>query len=294
MLLSLWGKRWKEVNLVMSNLFTAFVDDSGTDPCQKVAIATGLIIPARKIVALEKEWNTLKKKWGFSCFHMSEFAARNGKYESQFAQWSDDEHDKVFARVRAISKKYGVMVVSFAVNKKDYDEVVPPEVRSYAGKFHYSWAVRQFISYMGGWREHVGTGPLEYVFDHMKKNDPRRVEIEEIMEQAEVLTGSAGDYVNYGFRNRCDLPGLQCVDMLAWISYQSALMVYTKKSFSRDALVGWQDLDKVGEDWRLTLAVNRDRLAEWAHDEATHGTARARYKLWENYKMLKGITDAKS
>jgi hypothetical protein len=128
----------------------------------------------------------------------------------------------------------------------------------------------------------------------MKKNDPRRVEIEEIMEQAEVLTGSAGDYVNYGFRNRCDLPGLQCVDMLAWISYQSALMVYTKKSFSRDALVGWQDLDKVGEDWRLTLAVNRDRLAEWAHDEATHGTARARYKLWENYKMLKGITDAKS
>jgi hypothetical protein len=93
MLVSAWGSRWNQVQLVM---FTAYIDDSGSDPRAAVANATALIIPAKRIVALEREWNTLKTKWGFSCFHMAEFAARNGDDEPQFAKWNDYQHKRVF------------------------------------------------------------------------------------------------------------------------------------------------------------------------------------------------------
>jgi hypothetical protein len=39
-------------------VFTVYIDDSGTAPDQQVAIASGLIIPAIKAEALDKEWTT--------------------------------------------------------------------------------------------------------------------------------------------------------------------------------------------------------------------------------------------
>jgi hypothetical protein len=131
MLVSLWGKRWKKVHLAM---FTVYIDDSGTAPEQKVAIATALIIPAKRIVALEREWDALKKREGFTSFHMAEFSARNQK--SGFADWPEPKRERVYRQVRAITKKYGVAAVTFAVYKKDYDEVVPEDMRNTAGRFH--------------------------------------------------------------------------------------------------------------------------------------------------------------
>jgi hypothetical protein len=66
-LVSYWGA-WNKVYLAM---FTAYVDDSGTDPNQAVAIASAWIIPGRQIIRLEKEWDTLKKKvWLFVLAHL--------------------------------------------------------------------------------------------------------------------------------------------------------------------------------------------------------------------------------
>jgi hypothetical protein len=96
-------------------MFTAYLDDSGTDPNQAVAIATAIIIPAAQIIRLEREWENLKKKEGFSCFHTSEMIARNKK--SEFADWDDEKVDRVFRRVREISMKFSIATgaVSFAV-----------------------------------------------------------------------------------------------------------------------------------------------------------------------------------
>jgi hypothetical protein len=114
MLVSARGLNWKTVFLVM---FTVYVDDSGTDPNQKLAVATALIIPAKQIPAMEIEWSNLKTKEHFSRFHMAEFVARNPK--SEFANWDDKKHQRVFDRVRQITNKYGVRGFSFTVNKRD-------------------------------------------------------------------------------------------------------------------------------------------------------------------------------
>lgn len=46
--------------------FSMYLDDSGTTPDQKVAVASALIVPAAQIRRLENEWNNLKKKEEFS------------------------------------------------------------------------------------------------------------------------------------------------------------------------------------------------------------------------------------
>ncbi len=63
MLLTLYGRRWREVQLAF---FSMYLDDSGTTPDQKVAVASALIVPAAQIRRLENEWNNLKKKEEFS------------------------------------------------------------------------------------------------------------------------------------------------------------------------------------------------------------------------------------
>jgi Protein of unknown function (DUF3800) len=69
-LLSILGSRRKDVCLAM---FTVYIDDSGTDPRHHVAIASGLIIPAKLIPRLDCEWSSFLQKEGIlKGFHTSE------------------------------------------------------------------------------------------------------------------------------------------------------------------------------------------------------------------------------
>jgi hypothetical protein len=92
--------------------FTAYIDDSGTAPDQKIANCTALIVPAKRLLALEKEWKEFRTKEQFCDLHTSEFVARN--YKSFFGKWSDAKQKRVFNRAWEITKKYGVKVWSFS------------------------------------------------------------------------------------------------------------------------------------------------------------------------------------
>lgn len=280
MLVSYWGSRWREINLVMAGLYTNYVDDSGTDPNQRIAVASGLIIPGARIPALQREWDSLKIKEEFSDFHTSEFVARNPK--SDFADWTDAKHSRVFSRVRQICKKYGVKCVAFSVLKKDYDEVVPPDMKKYWGKYHYTWAMRQFIVWMHNKERSLSGAPLEYVFDYMKTSDPRRKEIEKVMQQAEDMSGNTGEFKHFGFRPRNEIPGLQCADLLAWLAYQTSLQVFCKKPMNPHAKIAWDDFDEHPQNgWRTVRTVRRDGLHFLVQKERATGDSITRFKKWE-------------
>ena len=53
------GARWKGVAVVP---FTVYLDDSGTSPSQHVAIASAVIIPASRLLLLEREWERLRRR----------------------------------------------------------------------------------------------------------------------------------------------------------------------------------------------------------------------------------------
>jgi hypothetical protein len=130
-------------------MFRVFIDDSGTDPNQQIAIATAFVVPAKRIVALDMEFDRLKQQEGFTDFHMSLCVARN--QHSEFADWTDEKQQRVISRVRQIGKKFGAQAMSLAVTKDDYDQLVPSWLRELAGKFHYTWAIRHMLDLLDQW-----------------------------------------------------------------------------------------------------------------------------------------------
>jgi Protein of unknown function (DUF3800) len=282
MLVSVWGKRWREINLMMATLY---IDDSGTDPKQHVAIATVLIIPASQIIRLEREWNTLREKEHFRCFHTSECMAKNAK--SEFANWDDDKIERVFRRVRQISKKYGARAVSIAVNKKDYDELVPPEFRNYIGKYHYTWAVRQLLSFI---EPHFPPKPArEFIFQWLERKDKARKEIEDVMDQAQWLACKEGlprDYADPQFRKSDDIPGLQCVDAIGWICYQYSLLLFRKTPLKKYIDESWHHFGAhlSEEGWLMAFTILRDKLQKLIENALANEKAMAIFKEWEEHK----------
>lgn len=273
LLVSVYGSKWEEVILAM---FTVYVDDSGTDPKQHVAIATGLIIPAAQIACLDQEWKTLQGKEGFTDFHTSEFVFRNHK--SEFAGWDDTKHRRVYDRVRQIAKKYGLKAGSVAINKQDYEEAIPESFRRLFAQYHYTWAASQLLSFLRTQR--LSGRPrcdgFEYVIDWMAEGSEERIEIETTMARAEEVAiedGNAGEFSNYSFRHRKEIPGLQCVDCVSWVAYCFARFVFRQTPLHPFAELGWQDfggpLHKDG--WLGAITIERHNLEKW-YEEVSSDT----------------------
>ncbi|HEY1464155.1 MAG TPA: DUF3800 domain-containing protein [Terriglobales bacterium] len=288
--------------------FTIYFDDSGTDPNQKVANATGLIIPAGRILQMEKEWENLKQKEEFSDFHTSEFVFKNA--DSEFANWKDSKHTRVFNRVIQITCKYGVQVFSFSVNKDDYNELVLPEIRQYAGRHHYSWAIRQVSMFAQTWKQDKKVSdPYEWLFDSIKKSDPVRKEIESMFAQLEFLTqrhnGIEHDYEYIDFRPRTSLAALQCVDLLAWTNYnvslhkwkyRDKLHPFAKEAWDCFASMPKSSCPRIMElfpenngslDWNNPIFLTRAQIEQWIKKEQSENISLPYMKEWEEYR--KGV-----
>lgn len=272
--------------------FTAYIDDSGTAPDQKIANCTALIIPAKRLLALEKEWKSFRTKEQFCDLHTSEFVARN--YKSFFGKWSDAKHRRVFDRAREITKKYGVKVWSFSARKEEFDAIVPAEFRKYTGKNHYTWTVLHVLTFLDAWRRFHRTEPIQFVFDWMNQHDECRKEIEEVIRLAEREAcdrGTPGLYTNYAFARRQDVAGLQCADLLAWMCYRYSVLGFLKTPLNSFAKIAWDDFVPKGtdagpDDWLTALILKKKALEDWVVREKESGEALKRFQRWEQEDAL--------
>jgi hypothetical protein len=267
-------------------MFTVYIDDSGTDPNQQVAIGTALIVPAVRIIALEREWKTLTEREGFSDFHMSECVANNK--DSCFANWGDDKKRRVISKVRQIGKKFGSQAISLAVYKADYDAVVTDELREFTGTFHYTWAIRNLIGFLDKWAKFKNvTLPFEYIYDWMDPKAQReaKAEIVTVMDQAEHLAiqaGKPGRYTGYSFKHRDETPGLQCNDALARTCYQFAQLAHLKLPLSPVAEECWDDYyNHPANEWLYAATMTRAQIEDWVLREKEQGLPDFdRFRAW--------------
>jgi hypothetical protein len=236
-------------------MFNVYIDDSGTSPNQRVAIASALLIPVKRVRQLEKEWKQFCDKRHIEEFHSSECVARNQK--SAFANWTDPEVDSALARVRQISKKFGVKAFSWAVNKSDYDEVVPDELREVWGRYHYTWAIHHVLKLIRAWRGQSGQ-PFEYFFDWLK--DKPRKEVERAMSQEESIF--PGQYEeHYVLKNRRDVPALQCADLVAWSCFSRARLTFDNIPMNRFSERTFSDLRNYqNKTWLTARTTTREEL----------------------------------
>jgi hypothetical protein len=246
-------------------MFTTFIDDSGSAPEHKMAIAAGIVVPTARIAKLESEWKRLLSEERFSDFHSSECAARN--QHSDFANWSDETVQRVFRRVSHLAIRFAVKGFCIGIHKDDYDEVLTPNMKAAVGNSHYTWALSSLLGLALDFATAQKTS-MHYVFDNCGK--VQREEIVSALEFSErVYPGSfTGHYL---FGNRKDMPALQMVDLFAWTCFQ----MFRHARFQQPVLGIAFEMDegfaqgRKGE-WRIIQSLSREGLEKWVAEKASN------------------------
>lgn len=263
-------------------MFTVYVDDSGSAPDQKLAIAGALIVPTVQISRMEMVWRSFRDKYGFSDLHASACVARNTK--EGYGNWSDNKVDRVLSRARNISKRHASKAFAFAIHKDDFDSLAPKEWRDTGGENHYTWALRILLTRMVEWhRERKIQKPFEFVFDNA--DGKAKDEIEMLMSQFEsVFPGQFEGH--FSFRKREDVPALQCADLLAWCCYCKSLNKFKGRPVSPFAIETFKDFSRhLDRDWLEALTSERKQLQQAIEKDRADGEAERTRREWrEMYK----------
>jgi hypothetical protein len=242
-------------------MFTIYIDDSGTSPEQKMAIAAGIIVPTIQIARFDAEWNEFLDREHISDFHSSICLARNHK--SEFVNWKDDHVRRVFARVRQITFKYSVKGFCIGIHKELYDEVLPADMKAAVGQSYYTWAVSSLLGLGHDWANERSV-PIEYVFDEENKSIKR--EIEDAMTFSEKIYG---DHFSghHSFRKRRAVPCLQAVDQFAWACFQGfreARFDHNLHPIAAESRTVY--LKAKSGQWHEIQSLNREGLERWVAD----------------------------
>jgi hypothetical protein len=222
---------------------TVYVDDSGTEPNQKIAAASFCVSTVDRWQEFLKAWNKIALREGFELkhFHMTEFAAcrpchpcqqclsgNKSAREHPWQRWSDEKRESVLRRMAKALVKHVEFGVGHSYTKTDYDEHVRNSpARQLAngpvGDEYVTFAVQRCGGSLAQWRAATGRRDrLKFVFDSSSTKEKKEI--------AEVFFGAANDgqqIVNgieqwfnpeegVAYESRKVTHQLLSADMLAW------------------------------------------------------------------------------
>jgi hypothetical protein len=252
-LLSVYGGDWRGRNLAV---FSIYIDDSGSSPENRFAIAAGIVFPAKRILAFEREWATFLRRERIPEIHASECAAANPR---SYAGWDESRIERVLLHAQQIILKYSVRGFQIGVHKQDYDEVIPKEMLANVGN-HYIWALSSVLGLSYDWASERSAA-MEYILDTAPKQEKR--DIQEAIDYSDTIY--PGHFVgHYSFRSRKEVPGLQAVDLFAWTGYQVACNTRFGNRIKSPAEKLWIAFNSKNDgDWTEIQSLNREGLEMW-------------------------------
>lgn len=244
-------------------MFTIYIDDSGSSPDQRFVVAAGMIFPAKRLDAFEREWHNFLMKERIPELHASECAAHNPK--SPYAGWENSHIRSVMLRAQQIIFKYSLQSFSIGIKKSDYDELVPKEMWLSVSESHYVWAASSILGLSFDWASKKQVS-MEYVFDTASKDEKR--DITEAIDYSEDLYPD--HFVgHYSFRVRKEVPGLQAVDLFAWTCFQAAMRTRFQVPMNPIADELWTAFRLHREQqWSEIQSLSREGLEDWVRKTA--------------------------
>lgn len=101
-------------------LFSARLDETGTDGCSKFMLVGGAIATPQNWDALEKAWNVLLREYGVCAYHWKEFNDQNNE---TFGGWSRSERDRFISAQESIVAEHTYFRVSVGVERAIHADI---------------------------------------------------------------------------------------------------------------------------------------------------------------------------
>jgi hypothetical protein len=253
---------------VLVAMLTIYIDDSGTSPNETIAVAAGWIAKTPAWTLLERGWAKVQnvESHRFTCMHMGEFSHGSKEFEG----WDLNKKLLVIRKLTPLITKRALKGFALGVVKKDFDEIVPANLRAQGFENHYTYAIRRVLGMIHDWRKAEGFDdlPIEYIFDFMNLHDPRRMEIQKVF----TSIGTEHENLNlygltkdgFNFKDKKSLPPLQAADMLAWTIYRAMQHEIGEKDASPIATLLFRDFQTAKHGHLLEGGYNkREHLIAW-------------------------------
>jgi hypothetical protein len=250
------------------SFLTVHFDDSGTHPEASTAIAASLVASVEQWIEFNRNWIAVEKKEGFGTFHMADFAAGH----EQFQGWDDRKKKRVLEKLCNIILTRTQIGHAVSVTKRDYDKVIVGSFRLWAGRFHYTYCVRQCAGATAVWRKrHQPNTSLRYVFDRMAKKAGKG-EIMEVMDAATENSAKESKRTGlqilqgYSFEDKSQILPLQAADIYAWTAFQMMQKLISGRHASDIAEYAYSLLSTHRSPLKWHFYVE-ENLRQWAKAE---------------------------
>jgi hypothetical protein len=245
---------------------TVHYDDSGTHKESGIALAACWVGTVDQWKEFDRNWEDLKSDEGFQVFHMADFAAG----EKEFTGWSDAKKKRVLHKVCTIINTRVRAGFAASVTKKDYDDLITGRFRSYAGRYHYSFAVRTCAGFVSKWRKkYQQDSSMKYIFDQMGKG---KGEIMAVLDAAIKTSKRESQHTGvppltgYSFEDKKLIVPLQAADVAAWTVYQMMQRHVAQRQPTRTQWIAEMAYSMLHSKLNAVY-FQRDKLESWAHAE---------------------------
>ncbi|HEY6126633.1 MAG TPA: hypothetical protein VIW23_00475 [Candidatus Acidoferrum sp.] len=128
--------------------------------------------------------------------------------------------------------------------------------------------------------------PLQYIFDWQEIGSDIREEIDDVVGQ---MCEHYKEEVHHDFKKRKLVPGLQTVDLIAWLTMQLGMNNFRDKPMEGLAGECIRDFEnyfpagpkkKPNEKWFQVATVQRDHMRMWFKAEMAYGKSIPWFKDW--------------
>ncbi|MGH6876343.1 MAG: DUF3800 domain-containing protein [Rhizomicrobium sp.] len=159
-------------------MFTAYIDESGTDEASNCLGIGGLIADAEQWTAFETQWRQALADAGVKYSHMKEYAHSTGefgKWKSKTKQFEPQRERFMRQLCYAITKtaKYTFGAI---ITRGDYEKFVPEDLRRGMGT-PYTFLGRYCIARVGVWaQENSPKEPVKLVFERGQPSQGLRLQ----------------------------------------------------------------------------------------------------------------------
>lgn len=194
-------------------MFSAYIDDSGSEEDDKTLVLAGWVQSASVWAAFSHSWQAeLAKPPAIAYLHMVEAERRRGPFQG----WDEQQRDRKVAALANIIIGYKPWFLECSVSRKQYEEILGPVI-PYDLRGPYFPCFYAMILKLTQWHLTMrNTFPIDFIFDEQGAIGARAVVWYEFVKSTQPtpirqLLGSTPV-----FKDDKKVAPLQAADMLAW------------------------------------------------------------------------------
>lgn len=194
-------------------MLTAFLDDTGTHLQSHAVGIFGMLGSMAEWSRIERAWQQHLRSFGLSSFHAVDCEQRKKAFE----RMEVDARDELRRRLIGVIGNHRAFIVGATVIRKDWDEVVPEEIRSFFRGDPIYFCFEHCLQQLCNWsRDYQASQSVAVVFAEQEQHQRRIGELHDYYKNSDHFSNLG----SFSISKPSLVPPLQVADFVAYESYQ--------------------------------------------------------------------------